>query len=143
MEVPQGHSFKCYAHYNLFRVGSKQWELQQSAHTDEYGFRKIGTSYCVALGTFYGTTIGEKYIITLDNGSKFDVVLCDVKSDRHTDAKNQYSVSNGCLVEFYVDVVALDPEVKKRGNVSALPWFDGCVVSIERLLEDYEWKTLY
>ena len=102
--------------------------------TDETtGIRMVGEYYCAALGTFYGTTKGTKYKVTLDTGKTFKIILCDTKSNRHTDKKHQYAKKNKDVVEFYVDRTKIPAGV--NGNYNRLEPFHGKIQSIERLTE--------
>lgn len=122
--------FKSYTDYKCLSKSSKQWQLQEKAYTDENGLRKIGDAYLVALGSYYGTTLGTEYTVTLSNGSVFEIILCDCKKDIHTDSKNRYTIANGCVIEFYVDSSTLPSRVRTMGTISAIPFFSGSVVSI-------------
>lgn len=102
--------------------------------TDETtGIRMVGEYYCAALGTYYGTTKGTKYKVTLDNGNSFKIILCDTKSNRHTDKKHQYAKKNKDVVEFYVDRTKIPAGV--NGNYNRLEQFNGKIQSIEVLTE--------
>ena len=90
----------------------------------------IGDCYCVALGSYYGSTIGTKYRITFSTGKSINVILCDQKSDRHTDSNHQYAVKNEDIIEFYVQRSKIPSGV--RGNYGNLEQFGGSVVSIEK-----------
>lgn len=131
--VPAGHSFKSYTNYKLLNRNSPQGRLQQLAYSDENGLRKVGEYYCVALGSYYGTTIGDCYIVTLSSGSSFKMTLCDFKANRHTDSNNQYTLANGCITEFYVDYTCFNSAAKSAGSISVLPGFSGSIVSIEKI----------
>ena len=131
--VPPGHSFKSYTNYKLLNPNTLQGQLQKLAYSDENGLRKVGEYYCVALGSYYGTTIGDCYIITLSSGNQFKMTLCDAKSDRHTDANHQYTTANKCITEFYVDYTCFNRRAKSAGSISVLPGFEGSIVSIEKL----------
>lgn len=122
--------FKSYTDYKCLSKSSKQWQLQEKAYTDENGLRKIGDAYLVALGSYYGTTLGTEYTVTLSNGSVFEIILCDCKKDIHTDSENRYTIANGCVIEFYVDSSILPSRVRTMGTISAIPFFSGSVVSI-------------
>lgn len=128
-------AFKSYTDYRCLSRSSKQWSLQEQAYTDENGLRKIGDAYLVALGSYYGTTLGTKYEVTLSNGNKFNIILCDCKDDRHTDQTHKYTLANGCVLEFYVETEKMPSAVRRRGNISAIEFFNGSVVSIERTAE--------
>jgi hypothetical protein len=84
------------------------------------------------MGSYYGTTLGTKYKVTLSSGNSFTVMLCDFKDNRHTDANNQICLSNGSVIEFYVDSGAMPSIVRQMGSVGALSQFSGSIVSIEK-----------
>jgi hypothetical protein len=60
-------------------------------------------------------------------------MLCDMKDDRHTDANNQICLSNGSVIEFYVDTDVMPSIVCQMGTVGALDKFSGGIVSIEKI----------
>lgn len=143
LEVPDcDTSFKAYMDYNCITDDTtKQWELQQTAYTDKYGLRKIGTDYCVAVGSYYSETVGERFKITLDSDNEFTVIISDLKKDEHTDSSNRYSPvydENGDfysanIIEFIVDVEQLHSMVTTLGTVSYYSEFEGNIVSIEKI----------
>ena len=143
LEIPDcDTSFKAYMDYSCITDDTTmQWELQQTAYTDEYGLRKIGTDYCVAVGSYYSETVGERFKITLDNGNEFTVIVSDLKQDKHTDISNQYSPVYDSYGEFYganvlefiVDVDQLHSMVVTLGTVSYYDEFEGNIVSIEKI----------
>lgn len=143
LEVPDcDTSFKAYMDYTCITDDTtKQWELQQTAYTDEYGLRKIGTDYCVAVGSYYSGTVGERFKITLDSDNEFTVIISDLKKDEHTDSSNRYSPvydENGefysaNVLEFIVDVEQLHSMVTTLGTVSYYSEFEGNIVSIEKI----------
>lgn len=130
--IPKGHYFKSYTSYTLLNKSSLQWKLQELAYTDENGLRKIDDNYLVALGSYYGTTLGDIYIVTLDTGAQFHIVLCDCKDDRDTNSTHQWTTLNGCMTEFYVDVSVMSTSVKRSGTISSIPGFEGDIINIER-----------
>lgn len=127
-------STKTYAHYTAVTAkSSPQYKLLNSpeCYTDsETGIRMIGDYYCVALGSYYGSTIGTKYRITFSTGKSIKVILCDQKSDRHTDSNHQYAVKNQDIIEFYVQKSKIPSGV--RGNYGNLEQFGGSIVAIEK-----------
>lgn len=143
LEIPDcDTSFKAYMDYNCITDDTTmQWELQQTAYTDEYGLRKIGTDYCVAVGSYYSETVGERFKITLDSDNEFTVIISDLKKDEHTDSSNRYSPvydENGDfysanIIEFIVDVDQLHSMVTTLGTVSYYDEFEGNIVSIEKI----------
>lgn len=127
-------STKTYAHYTAVTArGTAQYKLLNSSecYTDsKTGIRMIGDFYCVALGSYYGSKIGTKYRITLSSGKSIKVILCDQKSNRHTDSNHQYAVKNQDIIEFYVQPGKIPSGV--RGDYGNLEQFGGSVVSIEK-----------
>lgn len=136
-------STKTYMDYRtVTATGSPQYALlnnTKKAYTKD-GFRMYDGYYCVALGSYYGTTIGTKYYIELSNGRTLRCILGDQKSDRHTDENHQYAVNNKDILEFIVDDIALP-----GGDVSAVPGFEGSIVSIKKIIESDEdiYKEIY
>lgn len=132
-------SFKAYMDYRTITDNtSKQYALQGQAYTDENGLRKIGDSYCVALGTYYAKECGENFLITLDTGVTFNVIVSDIKKDIHTDTNGMYTPmlnGNANLIEFIVDTKTLSSRIKTLGDVSELG-FEGNIKKIERIVED-------
>ena len=100
------------------------------------GERDLGINqdyYLIALGSYYGTTIGTKYRITLDTGRVFYGALSDCKNNKHTNSSNQYVVSNGNVVEFLVDTSKLNKNVKVSGNANTYMPLNGKVAKIEKM----------
>ncbi len=131
--VPKGHSFKSYTNYKLLSSNSPQGRLQTQAHTDSTGIRMVGEYYCAALGTYYEGNIGDKYLVTLEGGNQFKMILCDIKSDAHTDANHQYTKVNGCVIEFYVDYSVLSSYVRSMGDISYINGFKGEIIQIQKI----------
>lgn len=121
--------FKSWMPKSAISKSSRQGQLLANAVKDENGLYKIDNAYCVAMGTYYGQ-VGDKHTIVLDNGNTFDVILCDIKSDKHTDSNNQYTISSNCMVEFIVDEMSLNYGIKHSGNVSSLPFFNGRIINV-------------
>jgi hypothetical protein len=128
-----GGLFKSYTDYKCLSRNSAQWKLQEQAYTDSNGLRKIGDAYLVALGSYYGTHLGTKYTVTLSNGNVFQVILCDCKKNIHTDSKNQTTLTDGSILEFYVDASKLPESVKLSGSVGSIKFFAGEVISIVKV----------
>lgn len=126
--------FKSYMDYRcITNTESAQYKLQQDCCTDENGLRVYDGCYAVALGTYYSSTVGDKFHITLDTGEEFDVIVGDVKADCDTDKTNRYVPINGNIIEFIVDTRKLPKDVRWMGTVSAIDIFEGSVESIEKL----------
>ena len=97
---------------------SNQYALQQMAYTDEMGFRKINNRYCVAIGTAFEASVGQIFNVELDNGTMIPCIVGDIKDDRDTDASNVFT-SQGCCLEFIVDIPRLDGIIKTLGDCSS------------------------
>lgn len=127
---------KTYAYYTAVTAKSTpQYKLLNSeeCYTDEEtGIRMVDDCYCIALGSFYGSTIGTKYKITLSTGNSFNAILCDQKSNRHTDKNHQYAVRNKDIVEFYVEKRKIPKNI--RGDYGRLEQFKGKIVKIEQYI---------
>lgn len=135
MDLPNvSGSTKTYAHYTAVTAKStQQYKLLNSkeCYTDpETGIRMVDDCYCVALGSYYGSEIGTKYRIEFSTGKSIKVILCDQKSNRHTDSNNQYAVRNKDIIEFYVQKDMIPKSI--RGNYGNLSKFEGDIVSIEK-----------
>ena len=131
--------FKTYMDYRAISdTDSVQYEMQQQAYTDSQGIRRIDGDVCVALGTAYAESCGERFEITLDTGNSFTAVVGDIKADCHTDPTNRYvELWEGCgdMVEFIVDTPKLDDHIRIMGSIGEYDDYSGSVVSIVRLEE--------
>jgi len=89
---------------------SRQFAFRPHLQVDELGFMRFGEAYSIALGTYFGSTIGDIYRMTFADGSVALGVLTDVKANRDTDITNRYADSRwrfdgsrGNIVEFVMD----------------------------------------
>lgn len=124
---------KTSAAYAVLNSGTYKGVTYETYTDDETGIRMVDDCYCAALGTYYGTEKGTKYRITLKSGETFKIILCDTKSNRHTDKKHQYAKKNKDIVEFYVDKDKIPDEV--NGNYNVLEQFNGPIASIEKITQ--------
>lgn len=136
--IPIGDtSFHAYMDYRYITdTNSSQYQLQLNCWTDSQGIRRQCDDVCIALGSYYGTEIGTRYLITTDTGNSFTAVLADCKADIHTDYNNQYrDTGNGFknVVEFIVDTYALDNDVMSSGNIGTYSNYSGNIVSIQKI----------
>lgn len=131
---PVNTSFKSWMPYTaITNRGSAQYKQQQYAYTDENGLRKIGDDYCVAMGTYYSSTIGERFKITMSTGATFTVIISDIKSNRHTDSTHRYTIRNHCMMEFLIDKNCLANCIRVSGNVGSLSLFSGQFAKVEKI----------
>lgn len=87
---------------------------------DEYG------DYCAALGLFYGVD-GDRYLVTMNNGTQFTVKQCDSKGWAD-DGEGKYHWFGGkgngkCIVEFIYDDNALPSCVAFNGSWGYWNWY--------------------
>ena len=135
LEVPDVPDFKSWTNFRKsVNRNSGQWAILNSegTWTDDNGFRRKGDDYMVAMGSYYTRSLGDRFKITTDKGNVFTVTICDWKNDAHTDAKHQYSVGTGCIVEFYVDN-NLCSAVRTSGSASSISELSGKIIEIERI----------
>lgn len=135
MEIPNNATgnFKTYMDYrSITNRRSTQWMLQTRAYTNDNGFRMIDGKYLVAMGTYYGTC-GEEFIITLSNGQEINVIIGDIKDNRHTDATNRYIPRNGNIVEFIIDTNKINSMSRRMGDVSHSGLY-GDIIKIEKII---------
>lgn len=130
--VPSNNSIKSYMDYrHITSISSRQYQLQNSiAYTGNYGIRMVGDRYCVAVGSYYTTTIGQYIDIELENGNVIQGILADCKDDKHTDETNRIN-PNGSVVEFVVDTKILDETAKIMGDISYVNNWDSKIINIK------------
>ncbi len=129
---------------------SEQWQLQEMCVTDpNTGIRYLdcdcGKVYTVALAANYGRTIGDSWLVMLDNGNYFYIVLGEYKDDgsdplRMGDPCKNYKgedVTN--VIEFIVDVYTMPNYIYENGSLSAYPFFDGNISKMY-YLGCFDWK---
>lgn len=127
--------FTDYRRYDI--VGTPHYNLQQLAYTDEIGCRRYGEDYIVGMGSFYSTTVGDRFLVELDTGVSFTVILGDGKADVDCDSSHMYTPcfnydgqAVGNLLEFIVDTDVLAHKVYAYGSLDCIPYFEG---SVEKL----------
>jgi len=62
--------------------GQYQFYKEQPTYIDEDGFLRSGDDYLIALGAYFGTKKGTRYLITLEDGTSFTAALADSKSKK-------------------------------------------------------------
>ena len=141
-EIPVGNVgnvgiMKSYMDYRCIGRGSRQGGIVygEEAWTDEDGMRRWGEWYCVALGSYYGA-VGDKFWVETDKGNRFKVVKGEEKCDNLTDETNRYTVHNGCMLEFIVDVNKLDKKVRISGSINNIEKFSGKIIKITKVIKN-------
>ena len=118
--VPDNNGFKSYMPYDaITNRESLQYKLQHEyAYSGNCGIRQVNGRYCVAIGTAFGTQIGDYIDLVLENGEVIKAIVSDIKADKDTDYRNIVTMHNGCVSEFIVDTSALMHEINLHGDVS-------------------------
>ena len=139
-----------YRSYNL--PYTPHYRLQQAAWTDKNGLRRFNNDYIVALGSFYSTSIGDRFKIVLSSGNTFTVILGDGKWDGDCDSMCMYMPCTdysgkkvGNLMEFVIDEETISPAVYEYGSIEVIEGFEGDIVQMEYLGRDMsqDWDTYY
>ena len=120
-KLPEHEDFKSFMGYEFItNISSDQFSLQKNyAYTGDYGIRMINNRYCVAIGSYFNTEIGQYFDLVLENGIIIPCIMGDLKADKDTDSSNIFT-SNGCCSEFIVDSTTLHSTAKLTGNISDL-----------------------
>lgn len=131
-------TFKAFMSKNaLTSVSSPQYKLQQDSAMwiDASGMQRYNDDYVIAVGKYFADAIGDRLLVTMENGTTFTAVVGDFKALAHTDPSNMYNPGSMSVIEFIVDMKALDKTVMKMGDVSYLPDLNmkGKVKSMQRI----------
>ena len=149
MGLPYGDtSFKTWMPHNLFGYNTPQGRLMRNwSWTDSAGFirvsgeRDLGVGddyYSVAMGFYYGTTIGTKYRVRTSAGNTFYVILGDAKGRPELNGTGQYGYRNHDIIEFIVNRPYLISSVKTSGNCNSYAPLSGSITEISRMDFVYE-----
>ena len=127
--IPSYSGFKSYMDYRtVTSTTSLQYQLLSIYGYSDNGFRKVNGRYCIAVGSYFNTTIGQYIDLILENGVVIKCVMGDLKADIHTEENNIFTSLNNCCSEFIIDINELDPYVANAGNISkANPSWDSPV----------------
>ena len=119
--VPNYSGFKSWMDYHKITMnGSEQKFLQENyAYTGKYGIRQINDRYCVAIGSYFTTEIGQYFDLILENGEVIPCILADRKDNSDTDSDNIFTSDNGCATEFVIDEEILKHSALNDGDISS------------------------
>lgn len=131
-------TFKAFMSKNaLTSVSSPQYKLQQDASIwiDSSGMQRYNDDYVIAVGKYFADSIGDRLLVTMENGTTFTAIVGDFKALAHTDPSNMYNPGSMSVIEFIVDMNTLNKTVMKMGDVSYLPDLDmkGKVKSMQKI----------
>lgn len=115
--------FKSYEKYtNITSKNTPHYKLQQQyAYTGTYGIRMVDGRFCIAVGSYFTSAIGQYVDVILANGTVIPCIVGDQKSDSHTDEKYHVITSrgkhaDGSIIEFIIDGKAFVSD--KTGSLS-------------------------
>ena len=137
-----GHSNKMtYMDYRAITdTSSKQYALQQDPYcvVNEQGFLMYRDNwYVVAMGSYWGN-IGDKFIVRLQNGKLFSIIIGDRKASTGHD---NYAQTDGSVIEFLIqsDSAAMSAlNVQYHGLISTIyPEFNSKIISITKMVETF------
>ena len=123
-DIPKYEGFKSWMSYKAITdKSSKQYKLQQIASTGYAGIRTVNNRYCVAIGTAFDTSIGTYIDLILEDGFVIPCIVADIKSPKHTDANNVFTITGKtkktiCCTEFVIDPDKLNLDAMESGNIS-------------------------
>lgn len=137
-------SFKTYMDYRaVTNKASAQYKLIHNwGWCDNQGFMRVNGErdlgitddyYMIALGNYYGTTMGTKYRITTDTGNVFYGILSDAKAYPEVNSTKQYGLRNKDIVECLVYTPMLNKDVKRMGSANVYAPLNGSITKIERI----------
>ena len=118
-EIPTYSGFKSYMDYRTVTTPtSAQYNLLNNYGYSDGGFRKVDGRYCIAVGSYFNTSIGQYIDLILENGIVIKCIMGDLKANIHTEDNNIFTSANKCCSEFIIDINTLDSYVAKTGNIS-------------------------
>ena len=123
-DIPKYEGFKSWMSYKaITNRSSKQYKLQQIASTGYAGIRTVNNRYCVAIGTAFDASIGTYIDLILEDGFVIPCIVADIKSPKHTDANNVFTITGKtkktiCCTEFVIDPEKLNVNAMESGNIS-------------------------
>lgn len=140
---------KFYTDYRSYGIpGTPHNRIQKLSYTDDLGCRRYNDDYCVALGSYYSSNIGDRFEVTLESGNVFTVILSDSKADCHTDGSNRYTPctnydGEACasVLEFIIDSNVASKKMCSYGSLDYYDLFKGNISQMVYLGRDdtYDW----
>lgn len=144
MNVPSiNSSFKTWMDYRMIADNTPQsnW-IHIWGWMDGEGFmrcngeRDLGIDqdyYLIALGSYYSTSIGDKFRFTTNTGNVFYGAMVEFKDDNDTNSTHQYCPGNQDIVEFMVHTSSLNSNVRIMGSANAYMPLNGSIIKIEKI----------
>lgn len=114
-------------------------ELNRLASPDTDGFMKLDNRYLIAVGSRFGTKIGQYLDLVLENGVVIPCIMGDLKADQDTDLTHTFTYHSSCCSEFIIDEHTIRSDIFERGNASLkMSLWDSPVVSVIVYEQYYE-----
>lgn len=124
-------------------VTSKQYQLinndkiikcKDGFLRDQYGY--VG----IAIGSYYANNVGERFIMTFEDGHTEKFIVLDMKADKDT-LNGANHLSDKSMIEFVVnvDLIAINyPLVIRDGNFNSLSNYNGNIIKVEKVVGSIE-----
>lgn len=120
------------AQYQLINSGEIQI-CDDGLLRDEYGY--VG----VAIGSYYADNIGDRFIITFEDGSQVKIIVVDMKADKDT-INGANHITDGSMIEFVIDVELANesyPDAIIMGDFNWTEEYSGNISKIEKVIKNY------
>lgn len=120
------------AQYRLINSGEIQI-CDDGLLRDEYGY--VG----VAIGSYYADNIGDRFIITFEDGSQVKIIVVDMKADKDT-INGANHITDGSMIEFVIDVELANesyPDAIIMGDFNWTEEYSGNISKIEKVIKNY------
>lgn len=120
------------AQYQLINSGEIQI-CDDGLLRDEYGY--VG----VAIGSYYADNIGDRFIITFEDGSQAKIIVVDMKADKDT-INGANHITDGSMIEFVIDVGLANesyPDAITMGDFNWTEEYSGNISKIEKVIKNY------
>lgn len=122
-------------------ITSDQYKLIRSGIISicEDGLLRDQDGYiAIAIGSYYSKKIGDRFIITFDNGKQAKFIVCDEKADKDTiNGSNQKFDKS--MIEFIIDVNLAKSgkysDAIVSGNFNSCEEFNGNIIRVEKIIE--------
>ena len=124
-------------------VTSKQYQLINNDKIIKYkdGFLKDQYGYVgIAIGSYYANNVGERFIMTFEDGHTEKFIVLDMKADKDT-LNGANHLSDKSMIEFVVnvDLIAINyPLVIRDGNFNSLSNYNGNIIKVEKVVGSIE-----
>lgn len=121
----------------ITNTSSRQYQfIKANMNVGENGLLYTDDQYIgVALGSYYGD-IGDKFVLTFEDGREVKVIKIDAKADIHT-IDGCYQYLDGSMIELVIDTErALESfqQAMLMGDFNYSDLFNGSIVSVHKMV---------